>query len=66
MRASAKYGHGDAVCFILEDTVHKGTVEIVDAYGTYFDNSEPYYDIRIHTKEDNTMLVKHVPQSAII
>lgn len=45
-----------------KDVPMRGKVVVVDAYGTFFDNSEPYYDVQL---EDGTW-VKHIPQSVII
>lgn len=67
-----KYSLGDRVEFV--DTHYKkdeekwlthrvvGNIRIVDAYGTFFDDSEPYYDI--YSDKDN-ILYKHVPESKI-
>ena len=41
---------------------YTGTIEIIDRFGYFFDNSEPYYDIYM---KDSNILVKHVPQSII-
>lgn len=56
------YDYGDKVFFFFDGKEYIGIVEIIDKFGYFFDNSEPYYDIFI--KEDN-VLVKHVPQSII-
>lgn len=67
-----KYSLGDRVEFV--DTYYKkdeekwlikrvvGNIRIVDAYGTFFDDSEPYYDIYSHKDK---ILYKHVPESKI-
>ena len=56
------YDYGDKVSFSLDGKDYTGTIEIIDKFGYFFDNSEPYYDIYI--KERNT-LVKHMPQSSV-
>ena len=61
-RPAAIYHVNDTVSFLLDGEKYVGTIEIVDAFGTYFDNSEPYYDIHIQEKN---LLVKHVRQSCI-
>lgn len=65
-----KYSCGDKVTFELvtnDETWLKkysvGVIRIVDAYGTFIDNSEPYYDIY---SEKDKILYKHVPESKII
>lgn len=61
-RPAAIYHIGDMISFLLDGEKYVGTIEIVDAFGIYFDNSEPYYDIYIQEKN---LLVKHVRQSCI-
>lgn len=56
------YDYGDEVSFSFEGKNYTGIVEIIDKFGTFFDNSEPYYDIFM---EEHNILVKHVPQSLI-
>ena len=60
----AIYHRGEEVSFLLDGVVYKGIIEIVDEFGTFFDNSEPYYDIWI-TLQEKKVLVKHVRQSVI-
>jgi len=61
-RPVAIYHINDIVSFLLDGEKYIGTIAIVDALGTFFDNSEPYYDIYIQEKN---VLVKHVRQSVI-
>ena len=61
-RPAAIYDYGDEVSFSFDGEDYTGTIEIIDKFGTFFDNSEPYYDIFM--KEHN-ILVKHVPQNLI-
>lgn len=56
------YDYDDRVSFSIDGEDYTGIIEIIDRFGYFFDNSEPYYDIYI--KEHN-LLVKHVPQSCI-
>lgn len=56
------YNYGDKVSFPFDSKDYTGTIEIIDKFGYFFDNSEPYYDI--YMKEHN-ILVKHMPQSLI-
>lgn len=58
------YNIGDKVSFSLDGKEYAGIIAIVDAFGIFFDNSEPYYDIWI-TLQEQKILVKHVRQSCI-
>lgn len=60
-RPAAIYCVDDEVSFLLNGEKHIGVIAIVDAFGTFFDNSEPYYDIYANKR----VLVKHIPQSVI-
>lgn len=57
------YNYNDKVSVIIDEKQYTGIIEIIDRFGTFFDNSEPYYDIFI---EKDNLLIKHVPQSIII
>lgn len=59
-----RYHINDNVFFILDEKEYTGTIAIVDKFGTFFDNSQPYYDIYIMYGEEK-ILVKHIPQSNI-
>ena len=63
-RPVAIYHVDDKVSFLLDGEKYIGVIAIVDAFGTFFDNSEPYYDIYINNQE-RRVLVKHIPQNAI-
>lgn len=56
------YDYNDEVSFSFDGEKYTGTIEIIDKFGYFFDNSEPYYDIYM---KDHNVLVKHVPQSTI-
>ena len=64
VRPAAIYKIDDKVSFIFDGKKYEGIIAIVDAFGIFFDNSEPYYDIYIELQEQK-ILVKHVPQSSI-
>ena len=71
----AEFKRGDMVKFHISptysysgDLIHDemdivGSVEIVDAFGTFEQNEEPSYDIYY---KKNNMLYKHVRQSSIL
>lgn len=59
------YNIDDVVFFLLDGKEYTGIIAIVDRFGTFLDNSEPYYDIYI-TIQKEKILVKHIRQSCII
>lgn len=70
-----KYSKGDTVSFEFYDlvtgepvrTTVEGEIYIVDAYGTFFDESEPSYDIMCKNfKDEEKVLFKHVAESRIL
>ena len=68
MIGKPKYNYGDIVSFNINNIIYQGTIEIIDKYGTFFDDSDVYYDVLIikdnepclfkHIREDNIALVK--------
>lgn len=63
-----KYHRGDKVAIKFKDhqgeIVEKmGTIEIVDAFGTFFQKDEPSYDVMV--VEENC-LYKHVNESCVV
>ena len=60
---SPKYQYEDIVQFTNYDTVKKGKIAIIDAYGTFEQNEEPSYDIYV---EEENCLYKHVRESWIV
>lgn len=62
MLGNPKYTEGDRVQFTFNGQVKTGTVEIVDEYGTFFDDSDVSYDILI--EEENT-LYKHIREDRV-
>ena len=63
MLGNPKYTEGDRVQFTFDGQVKTGTVEIVDEYGTFFDDSDVSYDILI--EEENT-LYKHIREDRVV
>lgn len=64
VQPTASYKIDDKVSFIFDGKEYEGIIAIVDAFGIFFDNSEPYYDIYIKLQKQK-ILVKHVPQSCM-
>ena len=62
MIGKPKYAYQESVKFVIEDEIKVGTVEIIDAYGTFFQSEEPSYDVLV--KEENC-LYKHIRESNI-
>ena len=73
-----KYKYGDTVCFETkfpgseEVFLLKGTVDIVDAYGTFGQKEEPSYDVRAPFPNEEGVLVegrsalyKHIRESRL-
>lgn len=64
MRGHPKFKERDIVKFkFLKDQEKIGIIYIVDAWGTFFDNSDVSYDI--YVEEENT-LYKHFSEPHII
>ena len=57
-----KYKEGDVVTFCIDGVEKTGTIEIVDAYGTFEDCTEVSYDILVN--EEN-VLYKHLRETGI-
>jgi DNA-directed RNA polymerase subunit E'/Rpb7 len=63
MIGEPKYKENDKVEFSFnEGEVHKGTVWIVDKYGTFLDKSDVSYDIYV---EEENMLYKHINEKYV-
>lgn len=62
-----KYKRGDVVEFIVNGKTQKGTIEIVDRYGTFGQNEQPSYDIMVDDWFDSgeKMFCKHVVESLV-
>lgn len=62
MKGKPKFKIGDEVCFEWEGETKVGIVSVVDAYGTFFDDSDASYDIRV---EKENMLYKHFTEKLV-
>lgn len=60
-----KYDYGDTVSFKIGTEVFTGTVEIIDSYGTFFDNSDVSYDVMCNVSGQAT-LFKHINEKWLI
>lgn len=58
MIGNPKFKYEDKVQFEVDGIKKVGTVEIIDKYGTFFDDSDVSYDIMV--VEENPILYKHV------
>lgn len=59
-----KYKKGDIVLFRYGQKIKNGTIVIVDAQGTFFQQEEPSYDIEVtNDLLDQNGLYKHIQQS---
>lgn len=63
MRGKPKFKIGDVVSFICGEEYKKGTIWIVDAYGTFSDPTDVSYDIMV---ESENMLYKHINEKYIV
>lgn len=68
MLGKPKYTYGEYVKFVVRDTkkiekTKAGKIWVVDAYGTFEDNTDVSYDIYVDT--ENT-LYKHVKEDKIV
>lgn len=67
-----KYNYGDRVRFSVYDKEKDervylyGNVYIVDSYGTFFNDTEPSYDIMVvNSQWPDGCLYKHIPESGV-
>ena len=68
MLGNPKYKYGEEVLFDLDGRSLKGRIYIVDAYGTFFDNSDVSYDIMVEESPhfNNTRcLYKHINEKFV-
>lgn len=63
MRGKPKFKEGNVVSFICGNETKKGTIWIVDAYGTFADPTDVSYDIMV---ESENCLYKHITESLVI
>ena len=62
-----KYKKGDVVLFQYIGEIKSGTIVIVDAQGTFFQQEEPSYDIEVtEDLSGRNGLYKHIQQSWIL
>ena len=63
----AKYKKGDVVEFQCYKAIKKGTIVVVDAHGTFFQQEEPSYDIEVTDDPfGQNGWYKHIQQSRIL
>lgn len=63
MLGNPKFKVGEVVKFIAGAQVKEGNIEIVDAWGTFYNNSDVSYDIMV---EKDNMLYKHITEKDVI
>ena len=63
MLGSPKFKVGEVVKFIAGARVKEGKIEIVDAWGTFYNKSDVSYDIMV---EKDNMLYKHITEKDVI
>lgn len=64
MLGNPKFKQGEKVVFNLEGRDIEGTVAIIDAYGTWEDNTDVSYDILVKA-EPYDFLYKHISEHGI-
>lgn len=62
MKGKPRFKIGDEVCFEWKGETKVGIVFVVDAYGTFFDDSDASYDIKV---EKENMLYKHFNEKLV-
>ena len=62
MIGKPKFKYGDIVEFKYNGEKIVGTIEIIDSYGTFFDNSDVSYDIMCDNYKGQSMFFKHVTE----
>lgn len=68
MLGNPKYKYGEEVLLDIDGRSLKGRIYIVDAYGTFFDNSDVSYDIMVEKSPhfNNTRcLYKHINEKFV-
>ena len=61
MKGKPKFKYGDIVEFKIEDKKYKGSIYIIDPYGTFEDDSDVSYDILVEN-----CLYKHINERLIL
>ena len=65
MLGQPKYQYGEKVQFQFDQKTVVGEVYIIDAYGTFFQNEEPSYDVMVPSIENRKCLHKHLRESSL-
>ena len=66
-KPEVKYKKGDVVLFQYIGEIKSGTIVIVDAQGTFFQQEEPSYDIEVtEDLSGRNGLYKHIQRSWIL
>lgn len=65
MIGKPKFKYGDIVEFKYNGEKIVGTIEIIDSYGTFFDNSDVSYDIMCDNYKGDRMFFKHVKERLV-
>ena len=61
MLGKPKYNYGDKVVVCFDGKEYVGTIEIIDKYGTFFDESDVCYDILLKDFNGHEeCFVKHI------
>lgn len=66
MLGKPKFNYGDKVQFTLSDgTTYKGSVYIIDRFGTFEDNTDVSYDIMVDDYNGKQCLFKHISERIV-
>lgn len=65
MRGKPKFKYGDKVKFKMDGENTIGEVYIIDAYGTFADDSDVSYDIFVSEGKYANFLIKHVREGFV-
>lgn len=65
MLGNPKFNYDDRVSFSFGDETIVGTIEIIDRYGTFFDNSDVSYDILVDDYKGSPCLFKHINEHRV-
>ena len=65
MIGKPKFKYGDVVEFKYNGEKIVGTIEIIDSYGTFFDESDVSYDIMCDNYKGDRMFFKHVTERLV-
>lgn len=65
MIGKPKYKLNEMVSFSFGDDTYSGTIEVVDKYGVFEDNSDVHYDILVDNYKGSPCLFKHIIESDV-